>query len=215
MKQSAKRLISMVVSLVLMIGAFVIFFNLTQPIYQDIQSAKGIQASKQSFIDSKKAAIKQVQKLIQSFGNDTELQSIQNAVQISLPDNPDITGALTQISGLANLNNTSNISIQSINIADIPASQSQPSGSSAKKQNIFDKPFSKINFTLQISGLYDDFKNYLRKIETNTRIFDVKEIDVNPQVKLGSVIYTYSLQVAAYYQTLPQTQKVAITEIQP
>ncbi|MEK7181245.1 MAG: hypothetical protein AAB738_02845 [Patescibacteria group bacterium] len=215
MKQSAKRLISMILSLALMVVAFVVFFNLTQPIYQDIQSEKGVQVAKQSFVDSKKTAIKQVQNLIKSFKEDADLQSAQAAVQISFPNNPDLTGALVQLSGLASLDH---LNIQSINIADTPASQTQISsslGESSQGQNIFSKPFSRITFTLGIIGSYDDFKNFLKKIETNTRIFDVTGIGVSPLAKIGSAVYTYSLQVVAYYQTLPQTQKTSAAATQP
>ena len=214
MRQSAKRLISMIISLVMIIVAFVIFFNFTQPIYGEIQSTKSAQAAKQAFVDSKKEAIKQVQTLLKTFSEDADLQAAQARVQIALPDNPDLSGALAQISGLAGLYS---LNIQSINIVDAPSARNQISGGLSKSQNIFDKPYSQIAFSINFIGPYEGFKNFLKKIENNVRIFDVIETSVNSQVKLPPSIYSYTLKIATYYQTFPSIPKTAVapTSTQP
>lgn len=205
MKQSAKRLISMIISLVMIIVAFVIFFNFTQPIYDEIQTSKSTLGATQKFVDSKKEAIKQVQNLLKTFSEDAGLQTAQAAVQIALPDSPDLSYALAQISGLTNVNS---LSVQSISIVDAPPSRAQVSGGLSKNQNIFDKPYNQLTFSVSLIGPYEGFKNFLEKIGNNARIFDVAEIGVNSQTKLPPSIYSYTLKLVTYYQTFPPVPKV-------
>lgn len=198
MKQSAKRLVSMVVALAMTVAAFIIFFKLTQPVYQNVQAIKGEQVSRQAFIDGKKAAIREVQRLIKNYRDDAELQDAQTAVQISFPIDAEIASALVQLNGLAVLNN---LTVQSIGISDSPAKAERLSSSnSSKSRASFAKPFNKISFAVSASGNYEDMKRFLENLETNLRLFDIESMNVNPQSRPGQSQYQYSIRVMAYYQ---------------
>mgnify|MGYP001565121079 CR=1 FL=1 len=198
MKQSAKRLSSMVMVLILVIVAFVIFFNFTQPAYKDVQIMRGEKIGRQAFVDSKQAVIKQVQNLIKSFKDDAELKSTQAAVNLSFPIDQNVEYALTQISGLLNLND---LTIESIGIAEVVASKSQrTAASSAATSKNFVKPVNKVSFTLSLMGSYSNFKSFLENLETNIRIFDIEQISLSPFSQKNPNLYNFSLKITAYYQ---------------
>ncbi len=198
----------MVMALTLIAAAFIVFFNLTQPAYQDIQSIKGQAISREEFITGKREAIRQVQKLIQSFSDDLELQDAEAAVSISLPIEPKIPDALIQLSGLADLNN---LTLRSATISEVaPRVQVQRTSSGEGETNpttsSFIRPLSKVIFSLDLLGTYDDLKGFLRNLETNVRIFDVEQISLNPQIRTGQSqnLYQFNLKIAAHYQGQPK-----------
>ncbi len=192
----------MVIALVLVVAAFLIFFDLTQPTYRDIQAIKGQAMGREEFIESKKVAIRQVQKLIQSFTDDLELQNAQAAVGLSFPTEPDLPSALIQLNGLIELNN---LSVRSIAVSEsTPTGKNTSDNRSASSSSSFVRPISKVIFNLELTGTYEDLKNLLRNIESNIRIFYIEQIGISPQIKPGQNVYQYSLKVVTYYQGQPK-----------
>lgn len=200
MKQTTKKLISMVTVLVFFIAAFVFYFDFIVPAYGDIQELKGRVSSQQDFFSQQSNTIKQVQKLIAAYQGQGQAQ---NAVELSVPPAQNISGALTQIYGIATLNN---ISIQNMSIS--VSSVLPSSGGSAIAMNAplpLVKPMGSVSFAVSAFGSYGDFKNFLSAIETNARIFDVKNLSIQPVLQSGSSIkdlFNYNLTIMAYYQTL-------------
>lgn len=195
MRRSTKRLIGATISLLFLASAFVIFFNFTQPAYQNILTAKGEASAREAFVNSKKTAINEVNKLIRSYQDDQELRDAKAAVDIALPVDSDLAGAIIQLNGLLTLND---LSLQSMNVNE-PSSQQRSAANRAGGTSSFIKPLEKLAITLSISGEYSNFKNFLKNLENNIRIFDVEEINLN----IGSnpqLPYNFSIRVIAYYQ---------------
>ena len=197
MKQSTKKLISMVTALVFLIAAFVFYFDLIVPAYGDMQMLKGKELSEQDFFSQESNTIQQVQKLIAAYESQSQAQSM---VALSIPSGQDISGALNQIYGIAALNN---ISVQNMSISlssVLPKSGSSVTNASSPLV----KPMGSVSFAVAAGGSYEDFKNFLSEIETNVRIFDVKNLSVQPVLQSGSTIkdaFNYNLTIMAYYQT--------------
>jgi len=199
MKQSTRKLISMLASLFFVIAAFVFYFNFVSPAYGGMQALKGKELSEQNFFAQESNTISQVQKSIAAYQNESQTQ---NAVSLSLPSKQDISGALTQIYGIAAVNNI-NIQNMSISVSSV-VSNSAGSGATATVLSPLIKPVGSISFVLTAVGSYGDFKNFLSEIETNARIFDIKNLSVQPMLQGGSgvnSVFSYNLTVAAYYQT--------------
>jgi len=200
MKQTTKKLVSMLVALAFLIAAFVFYFDFVSPAYSDMQTLKGKEVGEQDLLSQESKTIQQVQKLITSYQNESQAQ---NAVALSLPSGQDISGALTQIYGIAAANN---ISLQNMSIS---LSSVLPNvGSSTITANTLSpslmKPLGSVSFMMAASGSYEDFKAFLSEIETNVRIFDIKNLSVQPASQSGSNntqdAFSYNLTITAYYQ---------------
>jgi Tfp pilus assembly protein PilO len=197
MKQSTKKLISMLVALAFLIAAFVFYFDFVSPAYSDIQALKGKELSEQNFFSQESNTITQVQKLIATYKNESQEQA---TVELALPSGQNVSGALAQIYGIVAANN---INLQNVTISVssvVPNAGSAAVGASSPLL----KPVGSISFVVAISGSYEDFKNFLSEIETNVRIFDVKNLSIQPSSQVGSLtkdIFSYNMTITAYYQT--------------
>ena len=205
MKQSSKRLISISVALIFVIAAFVCFFDLVQPTYSNLETLRSKQIGESNYLKDQTAIIKQAQSAIAAYQN--EAQGAGN-VALAMPSGQDIAGALAQVQGIA-LNN--GIALGSIAITP-PAIQLQASGVAAANGSSSSllKPLG--NFTLKITGAgsYESFKNFLSELETNIRIFDVKDVSLQPAATAANAgvrpagsrdVFNYAVTVATYYQT--------------
>lgn len=199
MKQGTKRFVSMVLSLVLVVAAFVVFFDLIQPTYSDAQAVRAQEISQQQLVNSQKVAVQQAQSLIQEYQNQ---QNVQQQVSYVLPLSPDIAGALTQLNGLAAANG---IQITAITV-NAPSTNNTATAAalaqgSQQNQQMLVKPTASIDFELKFTGSYESFKSFLSELETNLRVFDVKSINLAPAGN-QSDSYTFDITVTTYYQTL-------------
>lgn len=186
----------MIVALGLVVAAFIIFFKFTQPVYREIQDIRNDIASYENLIDTQRVAINQVNKLINTYESQTEFKE---AISASFSSGPNLSGAIAQLNGLAGLNG---MSLSSISVTKtIPKStisEAQKTGSS-KSQSI-KKPINTLSFGLNLVGSYEEFKSFIGNLESNIRIFDVKNIDFSPASKSVQDIYDINMVVDTYYQ---------------
>jgi hypothetical protein len=204
MKQTTKRFLSMILGLVFLVASLIVYFEFIQPAYENAQTVKGELLSRQALLDSEKTVVKQVQNLISTYKGQGR---VQEAVSAVFPTGDDLPGALAQIYGLAE---NSGLSVQSISISGVAAAQRASGSGSVGAQTSFgaslQKPVKTINFQAKLSGSYEDLKGFLAKLETNIRIFDVKNLGVQPLLLSGqgkatsSVLYGYDLTATTYYQ---------------
>jgi len=206
MKPSLKRMISAVLSLVLVIAAVVIFVNYIKPAYVILEQNKATVLAQKEEIEDKN----NVDQLISGQGKEYEDgASYRKVFALVLPLTPAVDAALFQISGLAAQNNISLLSLSTSEIVPVV------SESARRNPNALESMVSKprtISFTISATGAYDEFKNFLRNIEQNVRIFDVREVSVQPVSSVASPaaskgqvqapIYNYSLTVQTYYQPI-------------
>lgn len=204
----------MIVALVFLVVALVVFFDFVQPAYTDLQASKGKQISQASFLDNEKKIVSEVQGLVSTYQSETQGEQ---AVSLALPVGQDLSGALAQVYGLAAANNIGvqniAISIQAVQVATSQAGSTvQANGQIAAAASVgaIIKPFNSILFQITCAGTYENFKIFLKGLETNIRIFDVKSITLhaasgasNANVKggPGADYFQYDMTVAAYYQS--------------
>lgn len=195
MKQSTKRLISSVTSLLFLVGTFVAFFNFVQPAYREMAALKGQLASLERFKIEQGAMLQSVKSLINIYN---ESQEVRDTVSLALPLRPSVAEAVAQINGLVTNNNLTAYSYGLSGVSEPVLSEE------ARRQlgtgGIVIQPASPISFNLRLSGSYEDFKNFLKQLETNVRIFDVKTLTLQPAAQSSQDLYSYDLTVVAYYQ---------------
>jgi hypothetical protein len=219
MKQSAKRLLSMVFSLLFIIAAFVCFFDLVQPAYGTVQTLRGQLAGEVQSFNFEQAEVTQAQNLIDSHNQENQGTG---SVGVAIPDGEDMAGAMAQAEGIAANNG---VSITSIGVsAPGLARQSSPSAGPGQEPSSTEassgmsavKPLG--NFSLNIAGSasYENFKSFLDQVETNIRIFDLKTLSLNPAPAVIPVLtgknasgavssssrdmFDYQMTLQTYYQ---------------
>lgn len=194
MKQTTKRFISMILSLVFLVAAFIVYINFTVGAYDRIQDIKSDVLGRQNLVENQRAAVNQVQKLIETRRGEEQLSGV---VSLTLPTEQDMGGAVAQLYGLSAVNKISAQVFQSSvggvkNLAPASGNKNEPTS--------LVKPIGSMVFQVKLVGAYEDFKNFLRKLETNIRLFDVQNLNIQAAGKMDQDLYVYDLIVAAYYQ---------------
>jgi len=184
------------ISFVLFVASLIVYFNLIIPAGDEEQKIKAQAISRDNFVKSQQAAISQVQKLISSYKGEGELRDVVSSV---LPLSPDLAGAFAQLSGLAQVNK---LLIQNVTVGT-PVNQNTRANNNASGivSQPLAKPFGSVDFQMKIVGSYGDFKSFLKNLETNIRIFDVKKITLESSSKPNQEVYGYDLTVETYYQS--------------
>jgi len=197
MKPSARRMLSMLLALALVIVAFMVFVNLVQPVYGEITALRADNIAKQEALAHQSKIKNDIQNLE---GQYTSMTAFRESLSLALPADSSLDTALAQISGIAELNG--------VVISSISATYSVPLVSNNRAQGVaaLVKPLSTLSFQLRITGDYASFKNFLRDVERNIRVFDVRAVSLNTtqlasQKGQASLYYAYDLALITYYQS--------------
>jgi Tfp pilus assembly protein PilO len=201
MRISTKRILSAILSLFFIFLAFIIFIYFIKPVYKETQNLRAEALQKENQLNKQKALTREFQNLVEKYGNQKEVQEVFSLI---LPTNLAVGDALTQINGLLSYNNMSGMSFN----VSRPVIQNLYSATSSAN---FLKPVGTFDITFKFSGSYEDFKNFLNQLETNIRIFDVKNLSISPlSINLQSLPKTststaqrlsYDITVTTYYQS--------------
>lgn len=194
MKQSTKRLFSSFLALIFLILAFVVFFEFVEPAYTAALQAKGEELAREAFINNQQDSIKKVKNLIADYG---EKGGAQEVLSNALPLTPDVAGAIAQINGIAAANGLITQSFSISVAADRNVSNISDSGSKAAK---LVNPTGVITIQFRLTGTYEDFKNFVKELETNVRILDVRNLSFQGAAKANQNMYNFDLIVVTYYQ---------------
>jgi len=199
MKQTSKRLASILIAIFFVIVAIIVLFDWIEPEYANMMTIKAQLLGEQAFLSSEQQAATQVKNLVSSY--QTQSQSpVASTIALAIPPNQDLAGALAQIYGLAEANGltVSGIGISAPSLQDV-----QGASSTATIQ-----PIKTISFQISAAGSYEALKNFLSGLETNVRIFDLKSFSMTGAASSGGKsssassqdFFNYSFSVVTYYQ---------------
>ena len=201
MKQATKRFVSILGSMMLVVGAFVTYFYFIQPIYEEAQVLKAEIFARQNFIDRQRSAIEQVSALIKTYQGERGLQDV---ISMALPLEPDRAGALAQIYGIPT---NERLDVSSVSFA-VSGARRSLDGTSPVGAGLI-KPLGNLRVTVQFRGAYEDFKRFLEIIETNIRIFNVESVSISPAAEAdaeGETVnvnsFTFSVNLMTYFQNV-------------
>lgn len=197
MKQSTKRLLSSVLALVFVVAAFVIFFEFIQPAYGDALALRGEERSRSLFLENQRKVIDEVKNLVSAYEGEKDLERVVSAV---IPLDPELGEAIAQLNGLAIINK---IAPQSFSVTASVIENVAPPAVGGEAPATLIKPIGTLHLQTRLVGSYGDFKAFLRNLESNIRLFDVKVLTLQPAGKPDQDLYAYDLTVATYYQQSP------------
>lgn len=200
---------SVLLATAFLVGALLVFFDLIQPTYSDLQMKKGTELSTENAYNDAQQIVSQAKKLLSDYANSSQAQ--QN-LALAMPSGEDIAGAVAQIYGIASANN---ITIKNITLSPpvikLPQKQAPGAAGAVQAPLTLDqvaKPMGTISIQAGGSGSYESFKSFIQGLETNIRIFDVTAASIQPSAPIivgGKTIavqdlFNYSVTVATYYQ---------------
>lgn len=178
-------------SLVMVFAALIVYFNYTTAEYVTADAIRADVYGRQELINTQKDAIAQVKKLILDYSGTAQLRDV---VSLALPLTLDQSGVFHQVESMAALNK---LAVQSFTIS---APVSQNVGSVGTSSTAIVRPIGNMTFQFRVIGTYEDFKNFLSNLETNIRVFDVRNLSVDPLAKPNQDFYGFDLTVVTYYQ---------------
>ena len=195
-------------SLLLLVGAMIVYFDLLVPAYGDLQEKKGEAISEAALLDNEKQVVTQVQALVSAYQSQSQGQQ---SVNLALPVGPDVAGALTQIYGIAA---NDSFAIQNVNVSmEAPQIQTPADtdiNAAATGGSIL-KPTGSVSYKITAAGTYESLKAFLKHVATNARLLDVTAVSVSPVTNIVSTgknssnilqdYFNYSITVVSYYQT--------------
>jgi len=187
MKASTKRILSIGVAFVFVVGALLIYQNLIRPLGEEIDKKRAEADSKGDLFNKQSQAVKQARDLIDRSKN---LGAIENTVSLAIPNKPETTNALSQIETIARLNNVilSGLDVKSI----VPR----------KTGAVLIKDLGVVEVSVNVSGAYGNIKAFIRSLETNVRVANVKEFNFRSAANSNSGLYSMNLIVEFYYQNI-------------
>lgn len=195
MKQSSKRLLSLVVAVVLLFAAFFVYFSQIQPAYSDVQAIRSQIFSGNDFLQNETAVVAKLQDTLKKYENDP---SVEQAVSAAIPPKQDDAEAAHEITALAV---SSGLAVQSVTVLTSSVQAVQASQTAANTNNKFVlRPLGVSSFQVKLVGNYAGLRNFLDNIEMNIRIMDVKNITVEELGRPAQDQYLFTITVATYFQ---------------
>lgn len=192
MKRSTKRLLSFIVSVLLVVGAGFVYSSLISPLYSQLSAIRGELQQKQQILEAEKNVKEQYQKLVSSIDP-------QKAAQIAqvLPAVPDLAMVLAQFQGMAAADG---VQIQGIGFAS-PTIDSLFGATGRGSTASLIRPVGVITIQLRFAGAYQNIKAMIRHVESNLRVFQVRDVVVQPALKPNQDMYLVDAKLAVYYQS--------------
>ena len=183
MKASTKRTIMALASLVFLILAIYVYVVFIKPSYADVLELASMRAGRQENVKNFTALNKEFQNIFNEYKN---IDEIGSRFSVYMPLKIDLSHVINQITGIARLNN---MEIQSFSLRPM----------AIKPTKSLVKGMGTLRAELKMTGTYENFKSFLKNIETNFLITDVInfKIDVQPNTSNLAI----NIIIDTYYQT--------------
>ena len=195
MRASAKRMLSFVLSLLFIAGSVFVYVLLISPAYSEIQVLRGDLVNRTETYNNQKAVFDKIKDLNDKYKGSG---SLQEAVSLAMPNEPFISQIVSNIQGLANLNNRMPVLSLQTEVLPLQALAASPS---------YIKNIGTVKVTLQMRGQYQNFKKFISDLEHNYRILNLRQFDLKTDsTGLAANEYIFSLTLNANYQSSVQNQ---------
>ncbi|MEX2411138.1 MAG: type 4a pilus biogenesis protein PilO [Candidatus Paceibacterota bacterium] len=186
MRASTKRILSILLSGLFLIGLILVATVLIKPAFEEANTQKSILYSKQQILNNQTNAVTQIKGLVQKF---QEFSQLQSTVNLAIPTNEDTTRILNQLDAISR---ASGASLDRVEIFPLVFRSTS---------NELTRRLGALEIDMGISGSYAEIKNFMEFLETNVRVFNVEEMLVEPfQIDENTQEFEVLLIVETYFQ---------------
>ncbi len=186
MKNTSKRIMFIVLSLVFLLASVWVYSSLIRSSYQGASDLRVKYENQKDVLDKYQSTITKVKKLFDELNNSSE---IKNQVSLVLPKEKDVAYLVAQINGLAKLNS---LNVESISTSIAPL---QPSKSKIVRS------IGQMKADVKMSGSYGGFKAFIDQMQNNVLILDIADIKIDSPAKTEQQLLNYTLSIRSYYQS--------------
>lgn len=188
MRISTKRILSILVGLAFLMGAFFVYLGLIRGEIAEVGKVRSVLASKEVLFGNQEQAVNQVKDLINEFKNFTQLQGTVNR---AIPDGASIISALRQLEAVGR---TAGATITALDFSARP-----PSAQGALGATSVIKRLHTLEVKVRAEGPYESLKQFVKLLETSVRVANVTRLNYSPG-GISSSGDSASLEVEMYYQ---------------
>lgn len=187
MRASSKRVLSIGIAAIFLIGVLVVYGSLIRPAYTEIEKKRAEISVAENLFNNQKNATEQVNKAFVEMKNATK---VREAISQALPVGPNMTQALHQVESVIRSNK---VTIDALTI--------KATAAEANKQ-VLAKRLGKLDLNFSVSGPYESIRDFLRALETNVRVTNINNFELSTGSELGGGSTQFTLQLVAqmYYQ---------------
>ena len=201
------KFIEILILPIAIIGIIAALLWFVQPTYSEIKNLMQEIKTKEATLEKKQKLVVDIEKLVNQY---EDIEGRVNKVFYALPNETEIPNVLVQLEALSSENGmifeSSNFSKaqQSVQNKTTSENNAAPSSETADQQNIIEQ-IRFVSIDINLTGSYENFKNYLRSLENNIRIMDITSIGFSnssnsSEEEEASDIFSYSVELKVYYQ---------------
>lgn len=184
MRTSTKRILSILLAAIFLIGLIVVVTSLIKPEFEDVMDKRTELYSREQVFDAQVQAVGEVDQLIQDIEG---FDKLQETVSLAVPLSPEVPGILNQLDAIAR---TSNVALTSF--------ASEPQSFEGGKDPLV-KRLGVLGISLTVTGDYQNLKDFVRFMETNVRVFNIKSYILSGG-GFGGGGYEMAVEANTYYQ---------------
>lgn len=175
-----------IVILILILVFIGIVFLLVLPAYNKLTLLNREIKWQEHLLEDKEAVIAKTEQLKQDYEiHKDELKKASYA----LPSGKEIPNLIVQLEALASENG---LVLESLNFLEEAKTKS--------KEAQTPKPYKNLEVSLQAAGTYESLENFLRALELNIRLMDIKSIDFSSKQSEIEGLFIFNINLIVYYQ---------------
>ena len=186
MKASTKRVLSLLGTAALFVGALIVYSVFLEPYYESINKLRGELVARKNALESQDAVIKGVKALLAEYEGKARVQDVLDE---TLPANESAATLVAQIEAITR---GAGLSVQAL---------STQTGPLRKVGTTSEGAVGTVELSMRLVGSYESFKTFLDWIETNVRLMDITDWRAEPLAKNNANILVFSVTINAYYAT--------------
>ena len=188
MKDSDKKIYSVISISVLIAGALFVFINLVMPAMDEVKVMRGERdAVVASYADAQNT-LSYIKSLKNTYNT---IPDARNAVSSFIPSSNNVSDLVSQIYGLSKV---AGVNINSIYFKDAP-----PELPAGNKVQPIPAPYGTVTATMAMNGSYENIKSFVKMLETNIRLIDPVSLTLSGGGSVSPVL-DGTLVVNSYYQ---------------
>jgi Tfp pilus assembly protein PilO len=201
------KFIEILILPIAMIGIIAALLWFAHPTYSEIKNITQEIEVKEDTLEKKQRLVADIEKLVNQY---EDIKGRVNKVFYALPNEAEIPNVLVQLESLASENGMIFESLkfskvrQSVQNKTASESSAASSSEVADQQNVVEQ-IKSVSIDINLTGSYENFKDYLKSLENNIRIMDITSISFSSSSgssEEGEVSdnFSYSVQLKVYYQ---------------
>lgn len=183
MQESSKRLLSLLFAVILLLLSLYLFGSYVRPALDEVRQERQALTLLRERLTAQKEAKSTVNTLL---GELQDAQSVQGLLAMALPISDGVVDSVHQVQSLAKFNG---LALQTFSVERLEPGLG--------KEGTLIKKAGQMRIEAELAGPYDNFRRFLAALETNIRLMDIEEFEINGS---EGEILNYSLIIKAYYQ---------------